>query len=60
MYKTKIKMLHEDIVEMLKYGLSDAYIEASLYGTYKDVFSLKDINNIIQLYKNDIKVYENI
>lgn len=47
---------------MLKYNLSDAYIEAKLYRKYSYLLSLKDINVIIDkvkkhIYKNDIDDY---
>jgi len=45
------KRLYEDIIHLLKYGLSDALIEARMYGKYKYIFSMKDINNMIDKAK---------
>ena len=52
------KKLHKDIVDMLKYGQSDAYIEAKLYGKYKYKFSMKDINNMIDKAKEHLSKSE--
>ena len=56
--KSADKRLHKDIVDMLKYGQSEAYIEAKLYGKYKYKFSMKDINNMIDKAKEHLSKSE--
>jgi len=52
------KKLHKEIVDMLKNGLSDTFIEAKLYGKYKYKFSIKDINNMIDKAKQHLSKSE--
>jgi len=52
------KRLHKDIIDMLKNGLSDAIIEARMYGKYKHTFSMKDINNMINKAKEHLSKSE--
>ena len=50
--------IHKDIIDMMKNGLSDAFIEAKLYGKYKYNFSMKDINNMIDKAKENLSKSE--
>jgi hypothetical protein len=56
--KSTDKLLHKDIIDMLKNGLSDAFIEAKLYGKYKYKFSMRDINNMIDKAKEHLSKSE--
>jgi hypothetical protein len=56
--KSADKLLHKDIIDMMKNGLSDTFIEAKLYGKYKYKFSMRDINDMINKAKEHLSKSE--